>query len=124
MRISITCVFFLIGQFFSFSSHAQNTWVWGRGNTCSGMDGWPVATDHSGNVFVAGLNFGGLPVAFGTYKVPVVAAGVYQSIIAKYDGDGNFLWAKGTQNGATYVINIATDPNDNVLMFLCCALMV
>jgi len=101
-------------------------WQWGRGNTGGGMDAWSVATDHSGNVFVAGANFSGdlkstsgtgygINAVFGSVSVPFSAAtdtGI-QCIIAKYDGNGNCLWAKGTQNGDSWPINIATDNDGN-----------
>jgi len=109
-----------------FSAGAQG-WQWGRGSTGAGLQSWPVATDPSGNVFTAGFTFDeyitgtAQPVMFGTYTVPISISNdsvkSWQSIIAKYDADGNFLWARGTQNGTASPINIATDQNGNSLLF-------
>ena len=62
-----------------FAASAQG-WLWGRGNTGGGMDGWPVATDPAGNVFAAGIMFANGTVFFGTYPVPHASAG-WQSIV-------------------------------------------
>jgi len=117
----------LIISFFTTDSLAQ-TWKWGRGNTGGGMDSWIVATDLSGDVFTGGINLSNYPVTgltstptpviFGSYTVPfssATAAGS-QAIIAKYDSSGNFIWAIGTQNGDTWLINIATDSRGNCIV--------
>ena len=85
------------------------------------MDGWPVATDQSGNVFVAGSSWGTGPAVFGLFSIPYSALPPpvtgYQCIIAKYSGSGSILWVNGTKNGSAWVMNIATDPNGDVFMF-------
>lgn len=115
MRITFTVILFVLSSIFSVAS--AQTWQWGRGNTGSGMDGWAVATDPSGNVFVAGINFGISPVTLGTVTVPDAGAGSYQCIIAKYDANGNILWASGTQNGDAYLFSIAADQSGNSFLF-------
>ena len=40
-------------------------WVWGRGNTGAGVDAYAVATDGSGNVYGAGVNYEHAPCSFG-----------------------------------------------------------
>jgi gliding motility-associated-like protein len=92
-------------------------WSWARGNLGVGMDGWPVATDPAGNVFCSGITFGAQPAIFNGYAVPVNGTPSMQAILAKYDGDGNFLWARGTGKGNAWVTNIVTDINGNALMF-------
>ncbi len=112
-RSLITLCFTLL---FVVDAYAQG-WQWGRRNTCTNLDGWGTATDQLGNVYAAGINAGARPAVFGTYKLPNGGNSIYQCVIAKYDPDGNFLWANGTQNGRTYLMNIATDFNNNVFMF-------
>ncbi len=115
MRIIITIVLFL-----SFCCHGDlfaQSWQWGKGSTGSNLDAWAVATDAWGNVFAAGINFGNLPSKFGTVVIPVTGLSSYQSVLAKYDPNGNLLWARGTQNGNSYLINIAADHSGNVYLF-------
>src|ERR1035438_10400781 len=90
-------IILLWGLFFSIQSGAQS-WPWGRANTGAGVDAWAVATDKSGNVFVAGIKWGITPAVFGATVVPFTGiTGGYQCIVAKYDAAGNFLWARGTE---------------------------
>ena len=93
-------------------------WQWGRICSGAGLDAWSTATDPSGNVFVAGINTNAnQPVTFGTVAVPDAGLGSYQCVFAKYDGNGNLLWANATQNGNTNLISITTDPSGNLLVF-------
>ncbi len=125
--MKLTPFFFNVFLFLSvlvsqMDTYAQG-WQWGRGNTGGGMDGWPVATDPSGNVFVAGIDFSQYATTagaiFGNISVPFSngSNNGFQSIIAKYNANGNCLWAKGTENGDTWLINIATDQNGNSFLF-------
>ncbi|HEX7413447.1 MAG TPA: T9SS type A sorting domain-containing protein [Bacteroidia bacterium] len=72
-------------------SKAQ-TWQWAKsGNGTSLDEGNAVATDKSGNVFITGY-FQSPTLTFGTYTLTNAGSGdVY---IAKYDANGNVLWAK------------------------------
>jgi len=99
-------------------------WQWARTSTGGAIDSWPVATDPSGNVFAAGINYSavrnvGKPTKFGPYTVPLsLDSGYgYQTIITKYDADGNFLWFRETQNGSAWLINIAADQSGNSILF-------
>ncbi len=113
MKYTHSVIILLLVLFVSSQSHAQG-WLWGRGNTGAGMDAWPVATDNSGNVFAAGFSWRPY-ITFGSYKVPFTP-GRMQCIVTKYDGSGNFLWARGTLTGDSYLLSITTDPNGNLLM--------
>lgn len=107
----------MMGLLCQFCTQAQD-WLWTRGNTGGGMDGWCVATDPSGNVFVGGVAWGSADAAFGGIAVPYsVSSGGYQCIVAKYDAQGHAIWAKGTQHGACYMMNIAADQSGNVIVF-------
>jgi gliding motility-associated-like protein len=114
MRLFFTGVTFLL--LYAVTATGQ-TWLWGRGNTGSGVDGWAVAIDPAGNVFAAGINFDPYQVAFGTTVIPNAGSGAFQCVLVKYDVNGNVLWATGTQNGDTYLINIAADKAGNVVLF-------
>jgi len=92
-------------------------WQWGRGNTGTGIDGWAVATDPSGNVFAAGINFGIYPVSLGPLTIPDAGPGSFQCVLVKYDPNGNVLWANASQNGDACLISIAADVSGNSLMF-------
>jgi gliding motility-associated-like protein len=90
-------------------------WQWAKGSTGGGIDSWPVATDLAGNVYAAGVTFGtGGAVSLGGYTVPYSPGS--QVVLAKYDPNGNFLWALSTKNTGAWLINIATDPSGNVFL--------
>lgn len=101
----------------SFSGIRAQNWTWARASSNSGMDGWPVAVDRSGNVFTSGIKWGPNPAIFGAYTVPFAGAANYQCIIVKYDGNGNFLWAGQTDHGDCNLIGIATDLSGNCYLF-------
>ena len=103
-------VIFFFGLFFSLPIYAQE-WVWGRGSIGNNIASWPVATDPSGNVFVAGVSSGA--VSFDNNSLPFTDSGNV-CVVAKYDGSGDFLWARSTQTGANaFLINITTDMTGN-----------
>jgi gliding motility-associated-like protein len=119
MRYTRSIIILCLVLFFCGRASAQY-WQWARSNTGAGVDGWPVATDPSGNVFVAGYSWGTLPASFGSISVPFstsATGGAYQCIIAKYDASGNIVWADGTKNCDALLISIAADPYGNVFMF-------
>src|SRR5687767_2168500 len=65
--------------------------LWAR--RAGGLDsdtGYAVATDPSGNIYVAGAFYA--TNDFGPVKL--VSAGLSDIFVAKYDADGNFLWAR------------------------------
>ncbi len=126
MKLFTFSYFFIFLLAFNKSNDAAaQGWQWARGNTGDGMDGWAVATDVSGNVFAAGIDFGySMTINFGTKSI---SAPYGSSIIAKYDGAGNILWANyasalvtpsdSSSLGGTWLYNIATDMDGNALMF-------
>ncbi len=99
-------------------------WVWGRGNTGAGVDAYAVATDGSGNVYGAGVNYEHAPCSFGAITVPnssvtgtAGALGFIQSVWVKYSSTGTVLWADGTQNSDDWLYNITTDASGNLIVF-------
>jgi hypothetical protein len=71
-----------------------------------------VNTDISGNAFVTGV-FTSPSVTFGTYSL--ICTGVGSAVfIAKYDINGNALWAKGAGGIASdYARSVSTDASGN-----------
>ena len=75
-----------------------------------GMD---VDVDANGNVIVVG-NFSSASVTFGSYTVTNIAPGTPDMFIAKYDANGNALWAT-REGGADWdnVSGVVVDPQTN-----------
>ena len=104
----ITIIFYLI--ICNAPVYAQG-WEWGKGSIGNTIESWPVATDHTGNVYVAGVSSGA--VSFDSYDL-VFAVGSHPCVVAKYDWNGNFLWSRSTGNSInTYPVNITTDASGN-----------
>ncbi len=120
----LSIFFLLLSAFFTApfktllpAAHAQG-WMWGRQNTGSGVDSWPVATDPSGNVFGAGFVLsGGGPVKFGAISIPPSTDAGLQTVWVKYDPSGAVIFAGGTIMGNTWIQNIATDPSGNLILY-------
>ncbi len=71
---------------------AQSNFAWAKSAGTSGIDdGYDMAVDNSGNIYVTG-SFENNPITFDT--VTVSNAGSYDGYIVKYDPSGNVLWAK------------------------------
>lgn len=88
-------------------------WLWARGSSCKGQDGWLVKTDTANNVYIAGVNTD--TVCFGSFST--ISTLVFQSFIAKYDSYGNFLWAKSSSSGTASPIGITTDNAGSVYVY-------
>ena len=116
MKSPILFVFVLIITLFFFNSaKAQFGWQWGFATVNSvDIEANPVAVDKVGNVFVAGYNENGDSVVFGSITIYNPTHN-RQLIIAKADSFG-FIWAKGSQNGFSMPVNVATDDSGNVYL--------
>lgn len=95
-------------------------WVWAK-STGAEYDGraMDIATDALGNAYITGT-FGSSTITFGSITLNRVSTGSGTDVfIAKYDANGNALWAKNA-NILAYVpgssISIATDLNSNVFI--------
>jgi gliding motility-associated-like protein len=116
-------IFFVICTLFLSQKGTAQSWEWGAINTGGGVDAWNVATDNSGNVYVAGWAYAGTDTYFGTIDVPSVSSSSgsygygYQTVVAKYDSAGSVLWAQGNTVGNAYPIGITTDKWGNLYLF-------
>ncbi|TAL62603.1 MAG: T9SS type B sorting domain-containing protein [Bacteroidetes bacterium] len=91
-------------------------WARGAGGPGTGVGGYNVATDASGNVYAAGDYVGGT-VTFGTSTLPYVNGS--EIFLVKYDASGNILWATGAAGSGVedkVFRGVATDPSGNVYL--------
>jgi hypothetical protein len=83
-----------------------------------------IAVDASGNVFVTGLfrsrylRFGSSATLFNQYATSSNFWTSTDLFVAKYDGSGNFVWAKNTSSsgGGNAANGICTDASGNVII--------
>ena len=111
--VIIVIVFVLLGLNNLLSAQAPN-WAWARSAGNSFDEGWSVATDANGNVYMAGF-FGGPSLTFDT--ITLNNSGGTAIFIVKYDAIGNVLWANssgGAFGNRGYCV--ATDANGNVFV--------
>src|SRR5690606_34352763 len=85
-------LYFILVLLWSYTlAYTQGHWQWATTPSGAGADmGSDVATDKQGNVFVMGTFTG--TIHFDT--VELVSFGKEDVFLAKYDPQGNFLWAK------------------------------
>ncbi len=110
--LSITC---LVSNF---TNCKAQTFPWAKsagGTGTGGGEGYSVSTDVSGNVFFAG-DFSRSTITFGTYTLTKAGPGS-AVFIAKYDANGNVLWAKsaGGQSGDG-AYSVSTDTSGNAFI--------
>jgi hypothetical protein len=99
--------------FISGNSYAQS-WLWSQNSIGSG-EGFSVATDPAGNVFVTGA-YAQPTIAFGPYTLTNTnnSGNSGEIFLVKYDATGNILWARnagGTNNDMAW--NVTADANGN-----------
>jgi len=103
---ALICIPLLLSLMSFFPVHAfSQTWQWARESICSSYasEGYYACGDPWGNVFDAGICEDSV-IQFGTTTLK------YRSMVyAKYDNNGNCLWADGVKNGIVYPLGIATD---------------
>ncbi len=89
---------------------------WAKNPGGTGRDeGWAMAADGAGNIYVAGTF--GLSADFnpGGTGVPLNAVNVQDIFLAKYAPNGNCIWAKSMGGtGADYGLGVAVDGTGNV----------
>jgi hypothetical protein len=96
--------------------------LWAAQIAGSGTDqGTGIATDASGNVFVAGFYSAALTLynANGTTGATLPFTGGFDGFVAKYSSAGAVLWAAqiaGTTTSDDRSVEIASDPSGNVVV--------
>lgn len=96
------------------SAFSQN-WLWAKSATGTGTaKGYSVCADASGNVFVTG-SFLSPTITFGS--ITLLNAGVQNIFLAKFDPNGNVLWAQSA--GDTTIddaYSVSADAGGNVFL--------
>lgn len=114
IRLSAISIFLTANSF----SQTPN-YLWATRAGVNGATANSVVTDASENVIVAG-NFIGASILFGTTTLTNAGGGNSSDIfVAKYDTDGNVLWAKkqtGGGTGSDQARGVAVDASGNVLV--------
>ncbi len=74
-----------------------------------------LSVDRNGNVYVAGVFSGSVDFDPGNSNATLASAGLGDAFLAKYDPNGNYLWAK-RMGGTAFDQNwdVALDPSGNV----------
>jgi len=90
-------------------------WLWAKSAAGTNDDAaYSIAVDASGNIYVAG-DFRSPTLTFGSYTL--TNAGWYDIFLAKYDTNGNVLWAKSAGGtGDDRVYSVAVDASGNAYL--------
>jgi len=97
---------------------ASGNVLWVKGAAGKGNDqGFSVATDASGNVFITG-SFDGNTLTLGSIPLTIIYPTFLNMFIAKYDANGNVLWAKnaGGYWGGCMGMSLNTESNGNIFV--------
>ncbi len=95
----------------------SGTVLWTKGIGGTGNDqGYGVAVDHSGNVYVTGqIDEGGVNFNPGGSGGVLTSAGSFDIFVAKYSADGAFVWAKSMGGTGTDIgFGVAVDDSGRV----------
>lgn len=103
------------GNVFISKYDANGNVLWAKSasgtNECAGFS---VSADPSGNVFVTGF-FSGSTIIFGTTTLTNSVG--YNVFLAKYDANGNLLWAKSpSETYYNYGNSVTADASGNVIV--------
>jgi hypothetical protein len=95
---------------------ASGNFVWAK--QLGGPDwdnGYSIAVDNSGSVFITGYFQGTVDFDPGPNTFNLTSVGIYDIFISKLDATGNFVWAKQLGGSTTSIGNsIALDASGNV----------
>jgi hypothetical protein len=98
-----------------YNSHGKQRWATSpTTKDTNDIEGFSVATDTHGNIYITG-EFADTTY-FGSIKLVATPADYYEAFIAKYDSNGNVLWAKCSRQKLGAVVQsfgVATDKSGN-----------
>ncbi|MBL0341856.1 MAG: SBBP repeat-containing protein [Bacteroidetes bacterium] len=96
----------------------NGNYLWAKSIGSSGSDrGNEILTDPSGNVFVTGNFASTVDFDPGIGIANLSASGTLSIFLAKYDCNGNYLWAKNIDGaGSADVRDIALSPTGNIYL--------
>ncbi len=98
---------------------AQNQdWVWAKSTDEQYASNYPkdIVTDKDGNIYITGT-FASPTIKFGSITLTKNPSSLSDVFIAKYDANGNALWAKNAKvDQYLDECSIACDANNNVFM--------
>lgn len=121
MKAKLALAFLFFIALTNLFSQAPN-WQWAKRAVASGNlgnEGFSVATDFNGNVFVTGW-FQAPVINFGTVVLTNSSAGHSDIYLTKYDVNGNVLWAKSAGGSMNDRANsVTTDLFGNVFIAGC-----
>src|ERR1041385_7322857 len=109
MKTQLLTTLIFLSVFSKNISVKAQTWQWAREEAANG-EGYGLACDNSGNVFVSGGTSGAAVI--GTFTSPTTGA---NAVLVKYDPDGHVLWANYIPGA--FGFNVACDASGNA--FLC-----
>jgi len=108
-----------LGDIFFAKYNTNGNYIWAKsiGGTSSDFGiGRSIATDAGGNVYITGYFSGTADFDPGAGTANLTSAGYLDIFFAKYDNNGNYLWAKsiGSTDYDDHGNSIATDTGGNV----------
>ena len=98
------------------NSLLAQSWQWATIEAGANAEGYALAKDNAGNVFLAGNHTG--PASFGTSSFTVPSSG---NFVLKYSPAGVLLWAFEFTSVSAAIVDIDTDNAGNV--YLSCGLL-
>jgi len=95
---------------------ANGNVIWAKSAVGNHSDGaLSITAEASGNIYVAGY-FGSSTISFGIFTLTNASTGV-EMFVAKYDSDGNAIWAKSAWGrGNDGALSITSDASGNTFV--------
>lgn len=96
-----------------YDGNGNALWARSAGNVSRAESVKKIATDANGNVYLGGE--GSSPMTFGSVTINLNTS-YFIIYVAKYDGQGNAVWAKGAIAGNSYCYDLCTGSNNSVFI--------